>query len=109
MKPCKSTWKQRELQVNDFFGGKGRMPLSGKNSGHGSGDIRHDFLVVEHKHRIRHAVVSLWDKLSIEAKKENKTPVVTLSVKGRPGFWVMCHSSDLLIAANQRWKVTREL
>ena len=104
----KSTWKNRERQISNYFGGKGRMPLSGKNSGHGAGDIRHDFLCVEHKHRQRHAVVNLWDEIRLDAIAEGKTPVVTLSVKGRKGFWVMCHSDDLLEIANQRAKASME-
>jgi hypothetical protein len=53
---------------------------------------------------MRHAIVSLWDRLRPDAVEEGKIPVVTLSVKGRKGFWVMCHSDDLLAVANQREK-----
>lgn len=97
-----SNWKGRERQVNDFFGGEGRTPLSGINSGHTHFDIRHDILGVEHKHRKRHAVISLFKKVKELAKKENKIPVVTLSEKGGRGFYVLVHSSDLTAVANQR-------
>lgn len=95
-------WKDRERAVARFFGAKGRTPLSGGNSGHTRSDTLHDTLFIEHKHSIRHAVVNLWDKIRPLAKNENKLPVVTLSVKGRPGFWVLVHSSDLTAVANQR-------
>ena len=96
------TWKKRERQVADYFGAIGRNPLSGVNSKHGAGDIIHHCLTVEHKHRKRHAVITLWDKLRIDAVAENKIPVLTLSQHGRKGFWVMVHSSDLVAVANQR-------
>jgi hypothetical protein len=103
-----SNWKQRERQVAEYFGVR-RTPLSGMNSGHTGADIIHDLLFVEHKQRKRHAVISLWDKVKQLAHKENKIPVVTLSVKGRPGFWLLIHSSDLTAVANQRLIVKREL
>jgi len=96
------TWKQRERLVAAFFGAKGRTPLSGGNSGHTRSDTLHEQLFIEHKHSVRHAITNLWDKTKKMALKEHKVPVVTLSVNGRPGFWVMCHSSDLTAVANQR-------
>ena len=95
------TWKARERQTARFFGAE-RNPLSGGNSRHTRSDSLHDQLFIEHKHSKRHAIVNLWDKTKEMADKENKIPVVTLSVKSRPGFWVMCHSSDLVAVANQR-------
>lgn len=88
--------------MSKYFGGDGRTPLSGGNSGGIWADIRHDFLFVEHKHKARHAVVSLWDTVKALAKKESKISIVTLSVKGRPGFWIMVHWDDLTAVANQR-------
>jgi hypothetical protein len=96
------TWKARERQVARFFGARGRTPLSGGSSGHTRSDTLHDHLFIEHKHRVKHAVINLWDKINPLAKKENKIPVVTLSVKGRHGFWVLVHSSDLTAVSNQR-------
>ena len=95
-------WKQRERLVAAFFGAKGRTPLSGGNSGHTRSDTLHERLFIEHKHSVRHAITNLWDKTRTMAHKEKKIPVVTLSVKGRPGFWVLTHSSDLTAVANQR-------
>lgn len=96
------TWKSKEAAVARFFGAKGRTPLSGGNSGHTRSDTLHDHLFIEQKHRVRHAIISLWDRVKSLALKEKKIPVVTLSVKGRPGFWIMVYSSDLLAVANQR-------
>jgi len=101
-------WKARERQVARYFGANGRTPLSGGNSGGTRADIRHDFIFVEHKHRVRHAAISLWDKVKKLARKEGKIPVVTLSVKGRPGFWVMVHSDDLTAVANQRERARQQ-
>ena len=95
------TWKARERQTAKFFGCN-RNPLSGGNSRHTRSDSLHESLFIEHKHSVKHAITNLWDKTKAMALKENKIPVVTLSVKGRPGFWVMCHSSDLTAVANQR-------
>ena len=95
-------WKQRERAVARFFGAKGRTPLSGGNSGHTRSDTLHDSLFIEHKHSVRHAITTLWDKTKAMAVKEKKIPVVTLSVKGRPGFWILTHSSDLTAVGHQR-------
>jgi len=102
------TWKQREQQVARFFGAKGRTPLSGGNGGITRSDTLHGDLFVEHKHRARHAVLTLWDCVRKLARKERKVPVVTLSVKGRPGFWVLVHSDDLTAVANQRLQAIRD-
>ena len=95
------TWKKRELQVAKWFGTV-RNPLSGGNGKHSRSDSLHDFLFLEHKHAVRHAITNLWDKCKSLAQKEKKIPVVTLSVKGRPGFWVLVKESDLVAVANQR-------
>ena len=97
----RSTWKKRERQVAKFFGTE-RVPLSGSNSKITGADIIHDKLFVEHKHRRRHTLLSLYDRVKAIAKKENKIPVVTISELGRSGFWVLVHSSDLTAVANQR-------
>lgn len=94
-------WKQRERGVARFFGARGRTPLSGGNSGHTRSDTLHERLFIEHKHRVRHAIINLWDRIKPLAMKEGKAPVVTLSVKGRPGFWIMVHSSHLGIVAKE--------
>ncbi len=92
----KNTWKQRERQIASYFGTK-RVPLSGSNSGHDtSSDSMHPTLYIEDKLRAKFAAVTLWDDTATKAKAEGKTPVVCLAEKGRPGFWVMVHSNDLI-------------
>ena len=101
------TWKQRERDVAAYFGGR-RTPLSGMNSGHTSADIIHDKLFVEHKHRKKHTLLTLFDAVKKLAIRENKIPVVTISEHGRHGFWIVCHSSDLTAVANQRQLTHKE-
>ena len=94
-------WKRREREVASFFNGK-RTSLSG---GHGKvtrADVMHNKLFIECKLRAKHTVVSLWDETAILAKEEDKTPVVALCEKHRPGFWVMVHSSDLSTLINEK-------
>jgi len=88
-------WKQFERRVADFFHGQ-RNPLSGSNSKHTRSDVIHDTLYIECKQRKKHTVVTLWDDTKRKAVKENKTPVVCLSEKNRPGFWIVIHSDDFL-------------
>ena len=87
-------WKQRERDVANFFNGK-RTPLSGIAGKVTSADVIHDKLFIECKLRAKHTVISLWDDTAKLAKNEDKTPVIALCEKNRPGFWVMVHSSDL--------------
>jgi len=87
-------WKRREREVASFFNGS-RTPLSGGNSKVTRADVIHDDLFIECKLRAKHSVISLWDDTAKIAKTEEKTPVVVLCEKNRPGFWVMVHSSDL--------------
>ena len=91
----------------ELFGCR-RTPLSGSNSGHTSADIIHDKLFVEHKHRAKHTLLTLFDAVKKLAKKEEKIPVVTISEKGRHGFWILCHSSQLTEVANQRQRAIRK-
>ena len=87
-------WKKRERDVANYFKGI-RTPLSGGNSKFTRADVIHDTLFIECKLRAKHTVVSLWDETAKLAKVENKTPVIALCEKNRPGFWVMVHSTDL--------------
>jgi len=52
-------------------------------------------LLVNKVEKKKHSVISLWDKTNELAKKENKTTVITLCQKNRPGFWIVCHEDDL--------------
>lgn len=78
-----------------FFNGQ-RNPLSGGNSKHTAAGVIHETLFIECKLRKKHTVITLWDETKALADKEGKTPVVVLCEKNRPGFWIMCHSQDLL-------------
>jgi len=90
------SWKQFERRVADYFHGR-RNPLSGCHSGHGTrADVIHETLFFECKQRVKHSAVTLWDDTKKKAVKEGKTPVVCLSEKNRPGFWIVVHSDDFL-------------
>ena len=88
--------------------GSDRTPLSGGNGGVTRSDTLHDTLFIEHKHHKKHSVISLYDETKEMALKEEKIPVVTLSEKGRPGFYIVVHSDDLTAVANQRLKTKKE-
>jgi hypothetical protein len=87
-------WKAFERRVARFFGTE-RNALSGGNSKLTRSDSLHPKLFIECKQRKRFAAVRLWDDTKRLAHHENKTPVVCLSEKGRPGFWILVHSDDL--------------
>ncbi len=91
-------WKQLERRVAAYFGGR-RNSLSGQTSKAGAGDVLHPHLVVECKHRKRHAAVRLWDDCNELANREGKLPVVVLAERRRPGFWILVHSDDLCAVA----------
>ena len=88
------TWKAFERRVARFFGTE-RNALSGGNSKLTRSDSLHPKLFVEAKQRQRFAVVRLWDATKRLADREQKTPVVCLSEKGRPGFWILVHSDHV--------------
>lgn len=98
------TWKAIERKVAAFFG-VDRTPLSGGNSKHTASDTLHQGLFVEVKYRVTHSAVTLWRKTHLQARKEGKIPVVCLSEKNKPGFWVLCHSNDFLNVAYFRGRV----
>jgi hypothetical protein len=52
-------------------------------------------LFIESKLRQQHAARTLHDATKRLAAKENKTPVLTLFDKGRPGCLLVVHSDDL--------------
>ena len=100
-------WKVFERKTARYFGCQDRTPLSGRNSKHTASDTLHEQLFIECKQRKKHAVIKLWREAKELADKEKKIPVVALSEKGKHGFWIMCHSSDLLAVANQRSQAVR--
>jgi len=89
------TWKANERKVASFFNTT-RTPLSGGNGKQTRSDTLHSSLFVECKYRIRHAVISLWKSTKELADKEDKIPIVCLCEKGKEGFWILCHSDDLM-------------
>jgi hypothetical protein len=97
----RSTWKKRERSNARFFGAE-RNSLSGSNSKVSASDSTHKTLFIESKLREKHSVIQLWDKTKVLADKENKTPVVCLCEKGRPGFWILTHSDDFEKVADVR-------
>ena len=84
-------WKAFERRAAAFFGGK-RCPVLGTET---RADVDHETLFIECKQRVKHSVVTLWDNTKRRADKEGKVPVVCLSEKNRPGFWIVVHSDDL--------------
>lgn len=102
----KSTWKKGEQRVGRHFGSK-RTPLSGGNSGITASDTLHDRLFIEVKLRAKHYAVQLWNKVAKKAVREKKTPVVVLQEKGRKGFWLVVHSSDLEKVAYEAGKARK--
>ena len=106
-------WKKFEASVAAFFGvpkrynetgrcvSSGRTPLSGGNSAHTRSDTLHKRLYVECKWSQRIANIRLWDDTKEKAKREKKIPVVALTEKYRPGFWLLVHSDDFLSVAKE--------
>lgn len=94
------TWKRRERAVADLFGSV-RTPLSGGSSRITRSDSLHPRLFVETKLRARHAVVTLWRAVATLAKQENKTPVLALTERGKPGVWLLIRSDDVVAVAKE--------
>ena len=88
------SWKAFERRVAAYFATQ-RNALSGGNSKLTRSDSLHPVLFIECKQRQRHSAVALWDATRELADREAKIPVVALSEKHRPGFWLVLHSDDL--------------
>ena len=73
-------WKRLEREVARALGGS-RNPLSGRASGHTSGDVIHPVFYVEVKQRARFSVLTLMQDTEEKAKKEHKKPVVVLHAR----------------------------
>lgn len=91
-------WKKLERAVARFFGTERTGPMQSKNAS----DINHDLIHCQCKHAKRHAILTVWNAAKKEADKTGKIPCVAIKQKGRHGFWLMMHSSDLTAIANQR-------
>jgi len=88
------TWKSVERRICRQLGGQ-RNPLSGANSRHTSGDIIHDSLYVEIKHRKKIPFYKTFKETVKEAKKEKKIPMVVFHEKGSHDSIVMIKLKDL--------------
>jgi hypothetical protein len=98
----RSTWKRRERDGARLFGAK-RQPLSG-SSGRDDvtqSDSTHGRLFIEVKYRAASAVRTLWERTRDAARREQKTPVLILFAKGKPGGLVVVHEDDLPTVAKE--------
>jgi len=68
-------------------------------------DCKHPYLHVQCKHSKRNAMITEWYKAKEKTKASGKIPVLALGMENRPGFWIMCHSSDLLAVVEIRKRV----
>ncbi len=93
----RNTWKARERKAAAIFGTK-RQRCSGSSGREDEtrSDSKHEKLFIEVKSRKgQHAAQTLYDSTKLLAVKEDKTPVLALATKGRPGFLLCVHSNDL--------------
>ena len=92
----KSTWKARERQAAAMFGAKRNRCSGSSGLAHESrSDSNHPRLFLEVKLRAKCAVWQLFKATAELARKEKKTPVVLLALKGQADFLVVVRSSDL--------------
>ena len=91
-------WKAFERKCAEYFGGSRTGPMQAK----GASDVNHHCLHIQCKHSKRIALVKVWDEA--KEKSNGKIPIVAVKEKGRPGFWLLVHSSDLVAVAEQRKK-----
>ena len=92
------TWKKFERNVARFFGCERTGPMQSKDAS----DIDHPNLHVQCKHSKRIAILTIWD--AAKRASRGKIPIVAVKQKGRHGFWLFVHSSDLTAIATQRAK-----
>jgi len=90
------TWQRTEARAADLFGSH-RQPGSGSGGREDltRSDSVHPTLFIESKLRGTHTTRTLHDATKTLAKREGKTPVLTLFDKARPGFLVCVHCDDL--------------
>lgn len=99
-------WKQRERNVAAFHG-LVRNPLSGANSGR-VGDCydpetTKPWVYIECKHYEAHSAISILEKHCDQVRKVDKSGlcIAALSENRRHGFYVLIHSSSLLLYATE--------
>jgi hypothetical protein len=91
-------WKAFERAVAAFFGCSRTGPMQEKDAN----DIDHPHLHCQCKHGKRFAILTIWDAAKKIADRDGKIPIVAIKQKGRHGFWLMVHSSDLNAVSNMR-------
>ena len=96
------TWQKFEQRVAEWFGGRRTGPMQETDAN----DINHPQIHCQCKHSKKHAVIGVWDKAKAKTLNNGKIPVVALGVKGRPGFWLLVHSGDLMAIANQKGDIS---
>lgn len=100
MPPPKKTWKAVERRVAKRFGTlRNRGSGSSGREDESCSDSKHETLYIETKYRQRTWVRTELDKAKEHAKKEEKTPVLIVADKGKRGFIVCVHVSDLKLVA----------
>ena len=88
-------WKDLERRVAKALGGR-RNPLSGRSSGHTSGDVIHHLFYVEAKYRQRWEVLSLFEGVREKAAGEGKVPILVLKAGRSPMLLVVMSLDDLV-------------
>ena len=78
------SWKALERKVAKALNSK-RNPLSGGSSKHTRGDVIHETLYIEIKHRARFSILVLYRQVAALGKSENRIPVLVIKEKGKKG------------------------
>lgn len=87
-------WKKAERRLARFFGSE-RRPLSGGNQGTGlRDDGMHEALHLESKYSAYTPLFTLYRETRNKANAEDRTPVIGLFEKAKPGMLLCIHSSD---------------
>ena len=86
------TWKDVERRIAVAFGSK-RVVCSGVR---GEGDVEHDKLYIEVKHRAKIPFYTVWKETVKRAKKEEKQPIVIIHEKGSQTMLVMLDFDDFI-------------
>jgi hypothetical protein len=96
MSTARRTWQRTEARAAALFGAR-RQYGSGSSGrlDETRSDSTHPTLFVESKLRASSAVRSLHDASRALAVREEKTPVLALFDKGRPGFLLVVHVDDM--------------
>ena len=91
-----TAWKAFERKAAELFGGirsafSGAQPaITGTR-----GDVRHEHLYIEAKHRHAHSLCSLMRDVRVKATAERKIPVICLHEHQQRGCLIVIDSNDL--------------